>query len=82
MSFCVYQSTIGGEKENEMLVFVFIFWCVVVTFQYRVNVKKHVQVNFTVASQFYIHINVDLYIHAFILLYGGTVHVLKIEKVE
>ena len=40
-------------------------------FQYRLNVKKHVQVHFTIAPQFYVHINVELYIRAFIQLYGG-----------
>ena len=31
----------GGEEEKEMLVFVYVFWCVVVIFfQYRFNVKN------------------------------------------
>ena len=55
----------GDEKEKEMLVFVGDF------FQYRFNVKMHVQVRFTIASQFYVQINVELYIHAFVQLYGG-----------
>ena len=40
-------------------------------FQYRSNVKIHVQVHFTVASQFYVHINVELYIRDSIHLFGG-----------
>ena len=36
MSFYKYQSAIGGEKEREILVFVYMeythFWCVVVSF--------------------------------------------------
>ena len=40
-------------------------------FQYRLNVKIHVQVDFTIASQFYVHVNVELFIHALIHLYGG-----------
>ena len=59
------------EKKKEMLVFVYIFCRVVVIFQYRLNVKIHVQVHFTVASHFYINVNVELYIHSFIQLYGG-----------
>ena len=35
------------------------------------NVKMHVQVHFTVASQFYVYVNVDLYVHTFMHLYGG-----------
>ena len=31
-------------------------------FQYRFNVKIHVEVHFTVASQFYVHINAELYV--------------------
>ena len=43
----------------------------VVILQYRSTQKLHVQVYFNNASQFYVHINVELYIHAFIHLYGG-----------
>ena len=39
-------------------------------FQSRFNVKIHVQVLFTIASQFYVHLNVELYVHALIHLYG------------
>ena len=46
--------------------------------QYRFNVKIHVQVHFTIASQFYVNVNVEFYIHmkvelflhAFLHLYG------------
>ena len=34
-------------------------------FQSRLDVKIHVQVHFTIASQFYVRINVEIYIHAF-----------------
>ena len=30
------------------------------------NIKIYVQVHFTIASQFYIHVNVELYAHAFL----------------
>ena len=49
-----------------MLVFVYIFLVCGGNFQYRLNVKIHVQVLFTVTSQLYVHIDVELYIHAFI----------------
>ena len=35
------------------------------------NIKIHVLGDFTVASQFYVYVNVELYVHAFIHLYGG-----------
>ena len=43
---------LGCEKEREKLAFVY-------------NVKINVQVHFTIASQFYIHVNVELFVHAF-----------------
>ena len=49
-----------GEKEKEILFFVCDF------FQFPFNVKIHVQLHYTVASQFYVHVNVELFIHAFI----------------
>ena len=62
----------GGENEKEMLVFVHIFLvCGGGFFQYCVNVKIHVQVRFTVASQFYFHIKVDLFIRDLTHFYGG-----------
>ena len=36
-----------------------------VIFQSRFNVKIHVQVHFTIASQFYVHVNVKLHMHVF-----------------
>ena len=33
--------------------------------------KIHEQVHFTVALHFYVHISVELYVHAFTYLYGG-----------
>ena len=49
------------------------FWFVVVVifFQYRFIVKIHVQVHFTIASQFYIREDVELFLHVFMHLYGG-----------
>ena len=44
--------------EKEKLVFV----CGSDFFQYRFNVKLHVEVHFTVASQFYVHLNAELYV--------------------
>ena len=38
---------------------------------YFLNVKKHVQVHFTIASQFQNDVNAEFYIHAFIHLRGG-----------
>ena len=40
-------------------------------YTYFLNVKIHVQVHFTVASQFYVYVNVKLYIDVFLHLYGG-----------
>ena len=60
MSFYKHQSALGGDKEKEILVFVCIHAVVCGGgdfFQYRLNVKLHVHVHFTVASQFYVHIN-------------------------
>ena len=37
-------------------------------FQSGLDVKIHVQVHFTIASQFYVRIKVEIYIHAFIHL--------------
>ena len=69
MSFYKYQSAIGGEKEREKLVFVYMVWCVaVVIFQSRLNIKIHVQVHFAVASQLYVHMNVEKEINAFLHL--------------
>ena len=67
MSFYIYQSTIGDEKEREILVYVYMvyaqFWClVVVIFQYRFNVKNAGAI---CSSQFYVHIYVKIIIHAF-----------------
>ena len=63
MSFYIYQSAIGGAKEKQILVFVCIYgkqptsWFIHFFgvwwwgfLQYRLNVKIHVQVHFTVAS--------------------------------
>ena len=33
--------------------------------QSLLNVKIHVQIHFTVVSQFYVHINMELYVNAF-----------------
>ena len=76
MSFYIYQSAVGDEKEREKLVFVKMVYHRLRSmvcgsgyfFQYRLNVKIHVQVHFTVASQFYVHVNVELYMHAFMHL--------------
>ena len=35
------------------------------------NVKIHVLAHFTVALQFYVNVNVELYVHGFLHLYGG-----------
>ena len=43
-----------------MLVFVYM------VYTHFLYVKIHVQVHFTVASQFYVYINVELNIHAFV----------------
>ena len=45
-----YHYAIGGDEEKEMLVFVCDFFSV------SLQRKKHVQVHFTVASQFYVNI--------------------------
>ena len=52
---------LGGEKEKELLDF-----CL-----HILNVKIYLQIHFTVASQFYVYVNVELYLHAFIHFYGG-----------
>ena len=46
---------------------------------FKINIFVHVQVHFTIASQFYVyvnvefyvHMNVELFLHAFLNLYGG-----------
>ena len=72
--FCIYQSATGDEKEREKLdyalcvytcytsIFVFfgVWWCWF--FKSRLNVKNTLA---TFSSQFFVHINVDLYVHAF-----------------
>ena len=35
-----------------------------------IHKKIHVQVHFTIASEFYVHLNVKLYMHDYIVLYG------------
>ena len=56
----------GGAEEKEMLVFVYIFLVCGGDFSVSRKRKKiHVQVHLTIASQFYVRINVELYIHAF-----------------
>ena len=91
MSFYKYQSAIGGEKEREKLVFVYmayyqlrgIYTFLVCGggdfFQYRLNVKN---TRATFFPYLYVHINVDfLYTLSCMqlwLLYGGGKHVCKI----
>ena len=45
--------------------------------QSRFNVKIHVQVNFVIASQFYVRVDVEFYMHVFIHLYGGEIRYVK-----
>ena len=35
------------------------------------NIKIHEQVHSTIALQFYVYVNVELYVHAFLHLYSG-----------
>ena len=73
MSFYIYQSAIGGEKKTEVLISVCIYgilqyswfgvwwWC----FFSASPKRKKVQLHF---FQFSVHINVELFIYAFIHL--------------
>ena len=55
MSFYKYQSAIGGKREKKMLVFIYIIF----------KRKIHMQVHFTVASQFHVYVDMELYVHVF-----------------
>ena len=67
----------GGEKEKEKLVFVYMVYyqiCVLVCggggdFSVSPERENHVQVQFTVASQIYVTVNVESFIHAFFHLF-------------
>ena len=56
-------------KNN--LEYIYIIGSGGVFFQSGFNVKTHVQVHFTIASQFYVRVDVEIFLHVFMHLYGG-----------
>ena len=44
---------------------------------YHITVKIHEQVHSTIALQFYVHIKVELYVHAFTYLYAAETGMLN-----
>ena len=76
MSFYNYQSAIGGEKEKEILVFVYMAYyqlrgiymflvCGGGDFSVSLKRKKHTCKNF---SHFYVQVNVKIYRRSFHML--------------
>ena len=74
MFFYIFENNFHDFLKIFFMIFFEIFFIKIgsggVFFQSAFNVKTHVQVHFTIASQFYVYVDVEIFLHVFMHLYS------------